>query len=578
MRAAAGILLTGIVAVVSSSSACTLVHEASATQCRSEEDCRSLGPEFAETTCSVDRVCVPLPPEADLCSTNAECTTRNGGIPHRCLPSTHQCVPILTPECPRKLDGDNDFLNDNAIFLATSFPNDIGGIMWEAAIETARDEIRNAYVGGLPPAVPGGEPRPLVIVSCPSEPTGISAGGSIPGVIASAKHVANVLQAPAVIGPFTSTSVLATVPNIYVPAKVASFINTIVPSAVTGASEEFVFRMAARPEVSAGILPPMMKEFLEPRIRNEGIAEVDEDVRVMIIAASDASNLPAVDFLRANLRWNFDAASPNGHASTDARNANNFKFADIGDAADIVRNPNVANRASAAVSEAIAFRPHLVIIATEPDYAFSVMVPLDLQWPGSVPKPLIVSTLPAWLSTGPAAIDVNGPNENLRRRYYGLTQSALQVDERRRADYKVRLLGKFPDLIGQTAVETPFFYGAYDSVWLTAYAIMAAGAAEINGEVISRNVRGLAAGGQVIRTGAEDSQLAARLLLGGEPVQVHAIAGPLKFNEQQETSWNAGVFCVRRDGATGVAVPQDASYQFDPVTGTTLGALNCPFD
>ena len=73
------IAFASLVGTISLGGACSAIVDATATQCRSQQDCLGRGPEFVDTTCSAERVCVKIEAAVQACKTNQECVDQNGG-------------------------------------------------------------------------------------------------------------------------------------------------------------------------------------------------------------------------------------------------------------------------------------------------------------------------------------------------------------------------------------------------------------------------------------------------------------------------------------------------------------------
>src|SRR5205085_873949 len=108
----------------------------------------------------------------------------------------------------------------------------------------------------------------------------------------------------------------------------------------------------------------------------------------------------------------------------------NFLSSSLGDPTDGVNYPDAPARLTKAISQGIAFKPHLVLVSTGPGLAATTVVPYDTQWVvgTSGPKPLFVSVQQSWPNNIVGAI---GNRDALRKRYYGLEQIAPNFDQAR---------------------------------------------------------------------------------------------------------------------------------------------------
>src|SRR3954470_16639978 len=78
---------------------CTVITNETSSQCHSQEDCISRGPEFANTTCAEDRTCQPIKAAVEACTSNKQCADQNGGAPFICRKSDSRCVSLLSTVC-----------------------------------------------------------------------------------------------------------------------------------------------------------------------------------------------------------------------------------------------------------------------------------------------------------------------------------------------------------------------------------------------------------------------------------------------------------------------------------------------
>src|SRR5262245_54176706 len=62
--------------------ACSLLSKTSADQCKSTDDCRALGPDFANAVCGDDHICGINPLVS--CTTNKQCLDAFRGQPYTC--------------------------------------------------------------------------------------------------------------------------------------------------------------------------------------------------------------------------------------------------------------------------------------------------------------------------------------------------------------------------------------------------------------------------------------------------------------------------------------------------------------
>jgi len=557
-----GIFACGLVSALAVTiGACTVIDDKTATQCRSEDECRSRGPEFADTTCSVDRVCVKLAADDSLCSTNQQCTDKNGGAPYRCLPTSHKCAPLTSTDCPRVVGDKASLLNDETIFLGTSYIPNIDGQLAEDGAELAISEINVALGGGLPSVRPGGPKRPLALLTCPAEPT-TTGLNSLPGSLRALDFVSNVAQVPGVIGPFFPGTSLAAIPQVLIPSNVTGFITGAASAAISDYQDnDLIFRMAAIDTDAAKLMAAFMTNYLEPRAYTDGIAAAGEPLRVQIINTGDGTNAFTTDYIIKNLTFN-------GGKST-ADNGSNFRLTTIADPTDRVSNPDTQTNINKAIADAINFKAHIILFPTIPTTGTQLLVALDGQWP-TPQKPLYVSTVGSWANQIVAAI---GNRDSLRKRYFGLEAIAQGFNEQNFGDFVVGLRVKFPELLNQNVAFQAGY--AYDAVYLSAYSIIAAGATQLSGPTLSNGIRKVTNTGPTIKTGTADLPRAVSVLQGGGAISVQGVTGPIQFNDKGDRPFNARLYCVAATNGVATSI-QRPGYTIDATTGVVTGMVICP--
>jgi hypothetical protein len=556
MRLALKIVLT---CVVGWAVGCTAIYDETSTQCRTEADCRSRGPEFAETTCSAERVCIAVAPAALACSTNQECSDKNGGQPFRCIQQTHQCVPLTSPECPRLLGERQDWLDDNSIPIGVLYLPTFPGTQLELAVENARQEIRASLGGGLPGATPGAPKRPLVPILCQTEASANGLGSNAQAKRA-IRHLSEVVRVPAMIGPSTAPTILENFDTLLKPNKVATFLPLGIPPGYTAAVDQgLIVRMTAGSDGTPALLAnPLITDLLGPKVYADGIAPVGTPLKVHYIYATDASDAGAVSIILQQLKFN-------GLSTID--NGANFKATPVGDAADRIGNPNPQSLLSAAIAQSVAFQPHIVIISSPPTLGPTLLVPLDNALPA--PKPLYLTTLSSWATQ---AVPTIGNRNALRLRYFGAEVISSSLDSAALTELEITAKSKFPEL--GTQALAPQAYLAYDAMYVLSYAIVAAGAVPIDGAAVAQGVRRLSSG-EPIRAHPMDLPKGMVPLQSGGSILFQGISGALNFDSDGFRAATARLFCVAAVGGVASSVVRPG-YALSTATGQVSGSFTCP--
>src|SRR5262249_33755289 len=124
-------------------------------------------PAFANTTCSVDRVCVPIAGDPTECTRNAECAERLGG-PARCRPD-RRCAALedRTLNCKLAPGDPKDYLDDRTVFLGGYH---VAGAAGEEMFDAIQFALQQFTSYGALPAGPGEAPRRVAVVDCVQDP------------------------------------------------------------------------------------------------------------------------------------------------------------------------------------------------------------------------------------------------------------------------------------------------------------------------------------------------------------------------------------------------------------------------
>jgi len=367
-----------------------------------------------------------------------------------------------------------------------------------------------------------------------------------------------------VIGPFFPGTSLAAVPQVLIPSGVSGFILGAASAAISDYKDnDLIYRMAAIDTDASKLMASLMAEQLEQRVYADGIAGPGEPIRVQLIYTNDGTNAFTTDYIIKNLKFN------NGKSTAD--NGSNFRLTAIPDPTDRVSNPDTASNVAAAIADAIAFKPHIILFPTIPSTGTQLLVALDGQWPvGGQKPPLYVSTVGSWANQVVAAI---GNRDSLRKRYYGLEAVAQGFDQSRFDSFVVGIRFKFQELQNQNvAVQAGY---AYDAVYLSAYSIVAAGATQLSGATLSQGIRKVTSTGVPVATGTGDLPKAVSALQSGNGLSVQGVTGPIVFDDKGDRPFNARLYCVA--GVNGVATSiVRPGYAIDTTTGRTAGSAVCP--
>jgi hypothetical protein len=552
--------------------ACTAMTDGTATQCRSQADCLSRGPEFVDTTCSAERVCVKLTVRDDACKSNSECIDRAGGAPSMCRKADRTCVLLQSTDCPRVFADKDDLTNDEAIHIGMLGPQNADGLFLEASVDLARTEIRKTLGGGLPNPDVTKPKRPFVVTYCNVEPV-VFGFGSNPEMDRAVAHLTDTLKVPAVVGPFTTGQVLRVLPDL---ARRDTFAITQngSPLISTLADKDLVFRSGFNEEVPLAALSPFIQEYLEPRIVTDGVAAAGETIRVLMISVNEnqgAGLHPVADAALKVLKFNGGKTV----LENQTADAGSFKLLQLSDFQDRIGNPNPDPERARAITETIAFKPHIILWAGSPAPLNSMFIPLARQWPAAVQRPFQIGLIHGWQNFIVTNLQTF-PNPVLRQRYFGLRATGYNFAQADFDLWRTQLNFKAPELIGQTI---GFNHSHnYDAMYLLAYSIIAMGNEPVTGPNIARGMRKIAdeTGGTPIKWGPDEMSKAIAALTGGQNIAFSGVLGDYGFNKAGERPGNGDVYCVTAgpNGApNGVA---SSGYRYNTQTGRGEGVVACP--
>lgn len=540
---------------------CTAIYNHSATQCLNEDDCLSRGPGFENTTCSVDRVCVPIPPDARLCSTNQNCIDRSGGAPARCRPSDHKCVTITNDDCPKVIADKTDILDDNAIYIGLIVPQDINGAQSEDAVDLARKEIKQAFGGGVLPATPGGPKRPLVFIDCNNE---------LGAATRAAQFLVNDVQVPALTGLFVSSDVLSVAQQVTIPGNVLATSPNATAAAISGLAANdhgLVFRLAPPDTVVMTVVSPFIQQYLDPKARALDMLGPTDPLRVYLMHSGDGSGIFSAQTLEKIL-------VVNNMSVADNLTANNMKIKNLGDPNDKVNNPNPQLNYSNAVSEILTFQPHLVIYVGGPESYPFLLPQIEKLWPMGTPRPLYFAST-AWQAL---VVPTIAANQNLRQRVFGFQPLAEGYDQNAFNAWVTSLKSTFGELQNQN-IAPAYSPNVYDLTYLYAYAILATGADDITGPNLVKGMQRLTVNGtDSVAFGPQDLPRAASLLASGKNFDYSGVNGLIHFTPQGDREAIAATWCVLADPMTGLAnKTTPTGFTYDPIKQQVQGSVtNCP--
>ncbi len=510
--------------------ACSVIVSGAEEQCHTDADCAARG--FpATTTCSPDSVCVA---PGGSCTTNAECIAQAGNQPAICRKSDHTCAPLLSEDCPKVYGDPSD---DNAIVLGSIFTlkgvNTSSGVARTNSVELAASEFQQTVVG-----VPGGagdKPRPLVFVECDDSSDNTVATRA-------ANHLVDV-GVPAVIGPGGSGIVTAVAQDATIPAGMF-LISPSATSTSLSAFNDLVWRTAPSDVVQAIALRDQVSA-LETKFKADNAVKA---VKLDVVYQNNAYGTGLLDAVSKGL-------TINGLPLTDPGNAGFF-------------NPYsydaTALDPSAAAGNVLTDTPSIIVLFGTSEIITKLLTPVEQNWPAQTPRPLY---LIADAGRKQELLDAVNGNDALRARVRGTVPGTSNPLF---SAFSLRYQGQF----GSTAAVFGMA-GAYDSVYLLAYAITSLGTAPVTGAAIAGAMSKMV-GGAKTDVGPAGIKDALQVLQSGNAIDINGASGPLDFDlSAHEAVSDIDVWCISKDG-TGSPVFASSGRFYDSSGQVMSGSFTCP--
>ncbi len=308
----------------------------------------------------------PSSPEANslACTSSAACATAHGGDAWRCQSVRHECVELASVDC-KVLAQRGDVENDETLWFGGLFPTTGEDATNFASQMRALDLARQDFAGALgSSASRTGElhTRPIGVVLCDETVDATRAAG----------HLARDVEAPAVVGFRSAQTALTTIPGVFLPNHVLSFV-TISQAADLNRIPEppgeprLVWRSTLDSSDMAAPLAALLSDVVEPRIKGAGAGRGEQRggdrerakaTRVAIVRWSGGSRGFAEAAFHA-LRFNGKNALENGD-----------------DFRQFVFDEEAAGVATDVVDKLLGFRPN-VVFALGAGFASKVMLSLE---------------------------------------------------------------------------------------------------------------------------------------------------------------------------------------------------------
>jgi hypothetical protein len=552
---------------------CSLILDVDAVQCASDGDCQKVDAIRTYTCDTARSVCVaPIvadadPPDTgpgdnvvpDNCSTNQQCIDGFGGVPAICTKaSPRTCVKLESEDC-KVAEKTGSVANDNAIVIA-AFEKEIDP---EAEGRFGAYEIPfrdiNANAGGLPPTVPGGSPRPLVMLRCNWD-SGVAGQFDRAG-----KHVVGLKDVQAFLSRGHSGDSLALWNNVAQP----NGIFLMLPNPISALFDKLTdngLLYRVQPSSATGVDGmKLMVQALEAQVRADQGLSTSDKVRVAIISSNNQGFVAAADALAEALVWNEVTGTPS--TKTDTSSFVQVQY-------DETTDKTIQETLPPAAAAIGALQAHIVLIESE----------VSLGPLGAVEKAYTGALKPQYLMQ----LYLKGPNMVA----YLKGASATAVRPRIRAliftEENGAVYSDFFNRFGQEYPGVPFVNNVYQHFYDAAYALIygyAAGSGtspRVTGANIAEGMQrlvpkqdgepqynvGRGSGGQGIIS------VFSGLAAPGSHIDLNGAGNRLDWDTKgsiRATSVDWNVWCVDSAGAV-VKTPQI----WNPKTNLLEGTYSCP--
>jgi branched-chain amino acid transport system substrate-binding protein len=501
--------------------------------CTTAADCKD-----AALTCTAGK-CVAI---GTGCDNNAACAPMGDHV--ICRKDTHKCVNLITTACTTIHGDDKD---DNAFIigsiLPTTGPDMSAGGPAEDGITLALDEFKQ-NVNGLPPLPGGTARRPYVLVGCSDNSDDATA-------LAAAKHLAEDVGVPAIIGGSFSGTTIKLATTVTIADKVLLFSPSATSADITNIDDSgLVWRTAPSDNLQASALSRYVPT-VEKQVRTELALMAGDPTKLAILNKGDSYGNGLAKTLK-------DTLVINGMKAIDQ--ATNFTGIDYGNPDDPMSDPL---KYGDAISAVLKLRPHIVLIFGGNEGITDILSAIEAQW-GATPayRPRYIfsdggEVAPLW--------DYVNTDDNLRQRITGSAPGA-GVDEPLFKSFHAGYLNKFPtgspDVFGAA--------GAYDIAYLLAYAAMGLKAQPITGPNLALQLTKMSSGPQV-DVGTDINAAATKVSAGS--IDFNGASGPLNFDPKTgEAPSDIQIWCIPNAGGKAGSATNSGLY-FDAKTQLLAGAI-----
>jgi branched-chain amino acid transport system substrate-binding protein len=488
----------------------------------------------------VDAAGTPPPDEA-TCTSNAECTDRAAGVPSLCRKIDQKCARIASAECAFFV---GNILADDTIIIGAIGPTSGTDVLLGQATQNALSLALQDFStgGGLPPAAPGGPPRPLALVGCDESKDPVAA----------ARHLALELGVPAIVGASASGLTAQIAEEVSVPAGAL----LISPSATSVSLSTLIATGLVRRTAPSDIQQSAALALLAARVADaERPKTSDGAVKVVVLYKSDSYGEGLFEDIARRLK-----PSEGGGALGLGDRLVGFSY---GNPDDLSETPDPAASYAQAVELLVAEAPHLVLALGTTEVVTELLTRIEAA-PSLRIRPKYLFPDGGYV---PQLGAIVASNETLRQRVLGTRPASLRDAF---GAFRERYATSFRD---GTAADSVGAAAAFDAFYLVAFGIAALPPGEpVTGAGISLNWARLVPPGASLRFEPDSISDIFAALARGENVDVEGASGPLDFDATGEALSDILVWCPAPADSTVDALPASSGFFLDPMTGTLQGA------
>jgi serine/threonine protein kinase len=475
------------------------------------------------------------PPPVPMCASDRDCAGLHGGAPWRCHSRRRECVEVASSDCTPDADGNGVSQQDTVwfggMFPLTSAP-DFDPEM--RATELARREFAKVLASD-----PNEHPIGLVLCDESADPVRV------------ARHLVDDLEVPAVIGFSRAETVLSTVPSVFLPNRVLSFISIAQEADLTKLPEpdgepRLIWRSTLNLADQRAPTSALISEVLEPlaRARSGPGGRAEGPIRVAALVSPKGVEDIAAYF--RDIRFNGKSALENGE-----------------DFRQVVFDPGGdAGRAAGAVVDALAaWNPQVVYVA----YGSSLIPSLEAAWRRG-PRPFYV----VGSELTPSMLKFIGTSAERRRRFFAVTNVSTTANK----ELVLRYDRAFPEHpVAPTTAPQP----SYDAFYLLAYALYAGGEEPVTGPGLARALERLLPPGREMVVGPASILDGLATLRAGRNIDLAGALGALDFDPATgEAPVDYALLCCGVDAQGRASGLIESGLVYEAASGKLAGSMRCP--